>query len=549
MRRPLFTAVLAVCAVLAVGAVPNDAPTEHTVERVEVHSDAAQDPATIVISVFRPAGASARAPVPVILHGHGWGGSRTTDVESFRTLLDAGYGVVSIDQRGFGESGGRAGAMDPDNEGWDLIAVMDHVASLDWVATEDGGPGRPADPGERGRRPDVSDQRRAGSDGDASNPFERDPVVGAIGGSYGGGYQFLLALMETREFGTTRLDALTPEITWHNLNVSLAPSDVLRTAWTTLLTAVAVNRVEPYILEAYTYSMATGQIADGTVPGVYDIKSEFFTHGPSGFVADGVLLDVPVLMRQGMSDNLFNYNDAWHNFTRTLTEQARDRSTLIGYNGGHVLPNVLPAAEATGGDVCSGDGGFSARRLEFFDNLLKGRGDTPRVVGGGEPLHFTTVDGDACISLSEAALPEAHRLVDPTGVLGSSTGTLTMAGAPIHLEIEGTEGLTLAGVPTLDATLYAAGADTRVFLALSRGTSPSDATVLQNNVLPIRSLLPAVGTPLEGHELPGVAVEMAEDEKLFLTISPLSDMFIAHGSRTPGAIALTDVTIDLPVVP
>ena len=57
-----------------------------------------------------------------------------------------------------------------------------------------------------------------------------------------------------------------------------------------------------------------------------------------------------------------------------------------------------------------------------------------------------------------------------------------------------------------------------------------------------------MGTPLEGHELPGVAVELADDERLFLTISLLSDMYIGHGSRTPGAIALTDVTVTLPIV-
>ena len=528
------------CAAMTVAAAPADlaastalAVGEHTVERIEIESDRAEDPATIVISVFRPAGASAEAPVPVVLHGHGWGGSRETDPASFSWLLDAGYGVVSIDQRGFGESGGQAGSMDPDNEGRDLVAVMDHVASLDWVATE--GPFVPAE----------GASHLPGHD----NAPERDPVVGAIGGSYGGGYQFLLALLETELYGETRLDALAPEITWHDLNVSLAPSDVLRSVWTTLLTAVAANRVEDYILESYAYSMATGQIADGTVPGVYDIKSEFFQHGPSGFVDRGVLLDVPVLMRQGMSDNLFNYNDAWHNFTRTLTDEAREQSMLIGYNGGHVLPNALPAAEATSGDACSGEGGFQARTLDFFDVLLKGDGDDARVVGDGQPLHFTTVDGDRCLRLDEAAPLQPHEIVEPTGQLGSSTGSLTMAGAPIYLEIAGTDGATVAGVPTLDGTLYAAGVDTRVFLGLARGTSPADATVLQNNVLPIRSLLPSVGTALAGHELPGVAVELAEGEKLFLVISPVSDMYIAHGSRTPGAVAITDVAVNLPIVP
>jgi len=36
---------------------------------------------------------------------------------------------------------------------------------------------------------------------------------------------------------------------------------------------------------------------------------------------------------------------------------------------------------------------------------------------------------------------------------------------------------------------------------------------------------------------------------LFLTVSPASDMFAVHGSRTPGALSLEDVTVRLPVVP
>lgn len=520
MRRPLALLVVAALSAAVLAPAASAQEVQHTVERVEIASTEAEDPATVVVSLFRPAGASADAPVPAVLEGHGWGGSRRTTVSSVARWLDAGYGVVSIDQRGFGESGGQAGAMDPDNEGRDLLAVMDHVAALDWVATEQ------------------------------SDTFERDPVVGAIGGSYGGGYQMLLSLLETRLFGETRLDALAPEITWFDLNDSLAPSDVPRTVWSSLLYAAAANRVESYITHGFVYGATTGMYADGTVPG-FDLKGEFSTHGPAWYVRDGIRLDVPVLLRQGFSDNLFNFNQAWHNYFDVLTDRARAQSTLVGYNGGHVLPNVLPPGEAAGGDACSGPGGFTARTLEFFDVLLKGEGADARVVGDGQPLHYTTVDGDRCLRLDEPAALVGKPVVelDPTGTLGPAHGNVTVAGAPLSLEIPGTEGVTIGGVPTIDGDLYSVGVDARVFVTLSRGTSPQDATVIQNNVLPIRVFGPAsTGTEVDGFELPGVAAELAEDERLYLTISPMSDMYIGHGSRTPGGVGITDLTVNLPIV-
>ena len=125
-----------------------------------VHS--VPDPGTttavdICFTLFRPAGASASSPVPMVLHSHGWGGSRTKDPAQFQKWLDAGYGVLSFDQRGFGESGGKAHVENPDFEGHDVRRLISFIADLGWVRKD--APG--------------------------------DPRMGAIGGSYGGGYQFL----------------------------------------------------------------------------------------------------------------------------------------------------------------------------------------------------------------------------------------------------------------------------------------------------------------------------------------------------------------------
>ena len=63
-------------------------------------------PVDICYTLFRPAGASEANRVPVVMHSHGWGGSRITTIDAtVQRWLDAGYGVLSFDQRGFGESG------------------------------------------------------------------------------------------------------------------------------------------------------------------------------------------------------------------------------------------------------------------------------------------------------------------------------------------------------------------------------------------------------------------------------------------------------------
>jgi ABC-2 type transport system ATP-binding protein len=487
---------------------PAAAAEEHT--RTDATVIGAGD-TPIVISIYQPAGASVAKPAPVILHSHGWGGSRTTSDTAFRTELDRGYGVVSIDQRGFGESGGKANVEDPDLEGNDVIAVIDHVASLDWVAKDNGDP--------------------------------NDPVLFAMGGSYGGGYQFVGALKEVRDTGRTRFNALAPEITWFNLSESLAPSKVVRSAWTVALYAAGAANIVEYVHPAFAYGASTGQWPDGTVDVVHNLDAEFFEHGPSGFVARGELLDIPVLIGQGTSDNLFNLNQGWKNFEQTLTPAARDRSLFVGYNGGHVLPNVAPLGFATGGDACSGEGGFSALRLRFFDRVLAG--ESPRELLGAA-YNMTTAAGSECVRTD--SLTEYTRFA-PGFDVEVTTGTMTTTGAGAIQHLEVADGpLRISGIPMLTADVTTVGADQRVFFALSVGTSPADAQVVQNNMLPLRELLPIVQEE-RVIELPGIAVDVAAGEKLFLTVSPISDMSFGHGSvRTPGWVGLEDLKLDVPVV-
>jgi ABC-2 type transport system ATP-binding protein len=460
-------------------------------------------PVQICYSIHRPGTASAKKPVPIVFHSHGWGGSRTTTASSFQSWLDQGFGVLSFDQRGFGQSGGKAHVENPAFEGQDVIKLVDLVAALSWVQKD-----RPG-----------------------------DPRLGAIGGSYGGGYQFVGAFTELMTKGRTRFDALAPEITWWSLNESLAPSEVVRTTWVAALYAAGLpsDAHTTEVSQGLAFGAATGQWPKGELPGV-DMEAFFAQNGPAFHAAAGRKLDIPVLLGQGATDNLFPLAQGFKNFQGALTAKARAKSIFVGYNGGHTLPNALPAGTGVAGDPCSaklGGGSFSQLAQRFMKGALKGQ--KTGLTGFGQ-YHLATVD-NACVTVRSVAptrTVELAQLVTPTG-----------AGAPIATELAAGP-VSIAGQPSIKATVTGLGVESRAFFALSVGTSPADATVVQNNVMPLRTSLPTVGEE-RVIELPAVAVDVPAGKKLFLTVSAVSDMFVGHGSRTPGAFLLEDVQVQLPV--
>ena len=541
MRRKLFTLLLAL-GVLGVLAAPSPvmAQEAHTVEEVSIPSvPDASGPVTIVVSVFKPAGASATNKVPVIFHSHGWGGARATAVSGeVQAFLDAGFGVVSIDQRGHGESTGEANVEDPNYEGQDIKRIIDYTAALDWV------------------------QKDLDANG---NEIAGDPVLGAIGGSYGGGYQTMGALTEVletstlgadgkaTEVGDTRFNALAPEITWFDLPESLAPQSVPRTAWTSALYAVGAQNLPMYVHQAFAFGAATGMWPDGTVAQVPNLEQEFGEHSPRWFVDRGMQLDIPVIVRQGSSDNLFNLNQGIHNFEQTLTPAARAQSIFVAFNGGHNLPSAMPLGYPVGAplsaeDACSGN--WTQKRIDFFRAAFSG-GDTRAVY----PNHYnlTTADGE-CIGSDTLGAPKTFQ-IDPAALGGWGTPT-GPAGAPVHYKlIDGP--VTVAGIPTLTGELWNT-LDARAFFGLSIGTVAgpgpigADPQLIQNNMMPVRELMPhdpeVVGAADVDVELPGVVVEVPAGKSLFLTISPFSDMSFGHGSRAPGLMVISDLQVHVPLL-
>jgi len=263
----------------------------------------------------------------------------------------------------------------------------------------------------------------------------------------------------------------------------------------------------------------------------------FHEHSPIAFAERDIRIDVPVLFRQGISDNLFNLNQGIHLLQDAVTDEAQEESYLVGYNGGHALPNVLPRGSSGGSDACS-PGSFTELSIQFFQRVFSQQSTSGLLP---ERYNLTTADGSRCLSLGNFKGGETFP-VDLTGT--GNTVTTTGLGAPLHVPVT-TGPITVTGIPTLSGTATALGIDSRAFFGLSMGTSPADAVVITNNLMPLRLPLPVADEAFE-IELPGVAVEVPEGQTLFLTITPVSDMSIYHGSRTPGGLVLAGLELDLP---
>ena len=124
----------------------------------------------------------ASTPAPAVLLAHGFGQDKAALAGQARSLQRQGYVVLAYSARGFGRSQGSIGLDSLDGEVPDARSMIDLLARTPAVERRDG-----------------------------------DPVVGIVGGSYGGA----LALMA----GATdpRVDTVVAAITWNDLADALAP--------------------------------------------------------------------------------------------------------------------------------------------------------------------------------------------------------------------------------------------------------------------------------------------------------------------------------------
>ncbi|MBW0147163.1 CocE/NonD family hydrolase [Marinobacter arenosus] len=525
---------------------------------------------TIAFQVLEPIGGiDCTRGHPLVLHGHGFGGSRTTD--GFENYRQAGFAVISIDQRGFGESTGTVRVMDPEFEGRDLIQILDWAeGNLDYLQYRN--------------EPDL--------------PAELNPnlVAGAIGGSYGGGYQLLLHGQDPGQ----RLDALVPDITWYDLRDSLNPGDVIKTGWDLVLVAggeagstgegnggldpiireilaqgATLNRFPEAGLDFFYYHSpayrCTGQpvsISDSPDLLNYQINPPAFDVAPTPYS------NVDVLLTQGMKDTLFNFNEAWRNF-ECLSALGGD-VRLLTHQTGHILPVEapdelqpaeyvdptaelleLPGFQGAAGQFACGSISISDATLNWLEHHLQGKplagyfdgtesevclslddGQSIRVPVDG----FPAPDREGGVLRGDTVIERAVATESPVASGYEAVASASQPPAALILGVAGANGLTLGGIPTARLTVsdlagrstcdieldpYAPGCDPIVFVGLGkRGADESRWQLIDDQIKPVRGLKDQAVI-----ELVGVAEALEAGDELALLIYGFHPQYPASWSR------------------
>lgn len=232
------------------------------------------------------------APAPTVLMGPGWGMAGDTDVDAvgvlgavtIATLRNAGYNVLTWDPRGFGASTGQATVDSVDHEARDVQQLLTWVAAQPAALVD--GPG--------------------------------DPRSGMVGGSYGGGIQFVTAAIDCR------VDAIVPIIAWHSLVTSLYKAETIKMGWASILVGVASRAsLDPHITGATQRAATTGVLS------AQDVEW-FAARGPGELVKR---ITAPTMVVGGTVDTLFTLDEDVTNY-RMITE-AGTPTSMYWYCGGH----------------------------------------------------------------------------------------------------------------------------------------------------------------------------------------------------------------------
>lgn len=528
-----------------------EAPAPGSSRAGQVYNVYIQAPGTgdkVAFTVFEPATLTGGRVYPLVLHSHGFGGSRQTSLDPSQCSqclvgLDApvgqlvanGYGVISIDERGHGESGGKIRVMDPDAEGQNLLAVLDWAeAKLGWLAF--------------GRSADGRDRHNL--------------VVGTVGGSYGGMFQYLLHNIDPRH----RLDAMVPEFAPNNLNNSLFPGGVAKTNWNLFLAGANAHKLDPYITQGLVDTLLSSRISAHFADFFYYHSNQYFCSNQTVATNGGLGTSprhlptagtrVNALLFQGVRDTLFNFNEGHANYQclKALGGDVR----LLSYQKGH---NTVPIVPDVGGalflpldiarDSRCGRTDVADARLAFFEEHLKGIAGAANAVPRKPCLSIAKDDAvlvNQVMTAKTGGLTEFA--VPPTTVVSG----LGLVPAAIELDISRSGASTVvAGIPRLQVrvtpTVPGMAGDPILFVGLgqSRHGVPGAYDLVNNQVMPLR------GQGAFDLDMAGVTARLGANDKLALLIYGQSEQYLATAGLNPGASAILPVTVTgkvaVPVLP
>ncbi len=477
--------------------------------------------------------ATVERPAPVILGGHGWAGNRGDLEDRARWLVDEGYILLAWDARGFGESTGAVGLNGPDE--WADVRVL-----IDWIA--DG--------------QNFTDGPAVAFDGD-------DPLVGMIGNSYGGAIQFMAAAQDPR------IDAIVPNVAWHDLVHSLAPETLVKRGWVDLLflSGHAASRglmdspphpntggMDERLNDWYLEATLTGRLPADAVDALEK-------RSPMNHLND---VGAHTLITQGYNDTLFLPDEAVANYNGLMGREDSETNLLFHTAGhGHSMTNESEEE-------------YQAKVLQFLDRHLKDENtpalapvlyadpadgeykeaDTwPPVTTETTDVVVSAIDGSDTITLLQAPVPTSTTdwqqfSGDYNGAFGpyipehqDASGETSVL---LATDLDTTQPVHLAGRPQLNLTVTPEVDELSLFVSLV-DTATND--VIYNQVTPV--LIEGQNAETVDLEITLSSLTYTLDAGSALQVRVATSDLGFHGAREVGnvQISLDDALLRLPVAP
>jgi len=452
---------------------------------------------------------------PTVLMGPGWGSAGDTDMASVGTLgamnigslRAAGYNVLTWDPRGFGESTGVVMIDSVEFEGRDVQQL------IDWVATMPG----------------------------VSLDSQRDPRLGMVGGSYGGGIQLVTAPVDCR------IDALVPVIAWNSLTTSLYKNETPKTGWINLLVTVASfgSTLDPTITRAQQDGNESGTIEPADAEWMAD-------RGPGDTVAD---IAVPTLLIQGTVDTLFTLDEAIANYE--LIQDSGVPTAMVWFCGGH---GICLTDEGDATTVGTSAVAWLDRYVKADESVDTGPGfrfvDQDGVQYAAEAYSegsggAITASGSGTLAMTADGGAGPAVVDESAGLLGTFISQITPGPATNSVDVEiGGERSIAADtviVGSADLTLTytgTAGVGDRPQRVFAQLVDPATGRVLGNQITPIDVVLDGashtVTVPLE-------AVAFTLRPGATLTLQMVASTVIYAQPQLGGSITFDAIDVSLPI--
>jgi len=477
-----------------------------------------------------------QTPAPAVVLAHGFGGSKQAVSTEAQYLTEQGFVVLAYSARGFGDSTGLISMNSPQFEVADASAIIDYLGNQDVVVQD--APG--------------------------------DPRIGFAGGSYGGALSLMIAGYDDR------VDAISADITWNDLQTSLFGQSVLgsnqlgafKQLWTGFFFSAGLTRSDGQVTDCGRFTPEwCAAYSDAAGKGVLtDQARQLMAESSPASITSRIT--APTLLGGGQSDSLFPLDQI--NANAEQIAEANPNVKVVWHAGGHdggvneserlrELNAQWFTAHLTG--VPGFDNDFevsvveaTAFRNQSSDVTVLSRTTYPGLFGQSQQA-VALVGPPQQVLAPAGGVPAAISVLPGTGGLAglagnflalplpNQTATFVTEQVTEQLQIIGssTVALTVSSeTPVQDVTLFAS---VRIIGGNERSTLP------QGLVSPIQ--LDEVGpTPTRiDVQLPTIVAEVAAGERLAVVVGTTDQAYRLPSGPAVYSIALATPALSLPITP